>query len=521
MTETIRRHREFTGPTPHAVSIFARPPNKKPAEHLILARRQVEDLREKSIAETKYNKQCDLKSAWERSTDKQIQKNVVKRKMQNFFQGVQITLEERREKLRERLLAEEESYLQEMADLEETTTERQEKMKKRATELKERRETERLKLVEDKLDQKFRAECEELRAALSKQTRDGIFADRGVQLEIRTEQQQREADTERFYAQMWTADQQAKSQREEEETIGKIERNKEMLEVLNLQKRAQSIKQNDEDYTKQLEADWLKEEAAMREKEEMQLKAEKEAKQRQAKRARDISIKLNERKQAKEKQEQYAMDMKTTETSVAATKQAQIDKELKKTKDREEMKRFMNYVANSAEEKAEQERLLNAAIDEEVENKWQVKDKKKMLEKEARSTLLTHVQKTRKQQIKEAGEKRATEAFAAEREARELHSQMEEHRKLEKENLDAVRTRNLDYERDLKNQIRFQRKEVASEIADINRELKIAESKEFEYQHKLKSALQNPDLRKLHPLRIQQMKMNSGGTERPLRVQSC
>lgn len=44
---------------------LARPTNKRPAEHLILERRRIEDLREQSIAEAKYNKQCDLKVSFE------------------------------------------------------------------------------------------------------------------------------------------------------------------------------------------------------------------------------------------------------------------------------------------------------------------------------------------------------------------------------------------------------------------------------------------------------------------------
>ena len=40
---------------------IAKPTNKVPAEHLILERRRVEDLREKSIADTKNNKEAFLR----------------------------------------------------------------------------------------------------------------------------------------------------------------------------------------------------------------------------------------------------------------------------------------------------------------------------------------------------------------------------------------------------------------------------------------------------------------------------
>ena len=54
------------------------------------------------------------------------------------------------------LLAEEQQYIDEMEAKEETTLERQAKMRERAKFLKEKREQERLKLVQEKLDQRWR-----------------------------------------------------------------------------------------------------------------------------------------------------------------------------------------------------------------------------------------------------------------------------------------------------------------------------------------------------------------------------
>ena len=149
MIKSITKQREFTGPTPHSVAILARPTNKRPAEHLILERRRIEDLREQSIADTKFNKQSYLRSQWEKSTDKQIQKNSVKREMEKHFSLENMVLEKRRERLREMLLKEEEQYIREMENMEETTDDRQQRMKERAKFLKEKRERERQAYVGD------------------------------------------------------------------------------------------------------------------------------------------------------------------------------------------------------------------------------------------------------------------------------------------------------------------------------------------------------------------------------------
>jgi hypothetical protein len=54
------------------------------------------------------------------------------------------------------LLNEEQQYLEEMEAKEETTLERQAKMRERAKFLKQKHEEERLKIVQEKLDQKWR-----------------------------------------------------------------------------------------------------------------------------------------------------------------------------------------------------------------------------------------------------------------------------------------------------------------------------------------------------------------------------
>ena len=111
---------------------------------------------EQAQGETKYLKECDLKSSWVKSTNKRIERNTLRRRVQQELLKETFVLEDRREKLREMLLEEERSYIQEMEDMEETTLERQAKMRERAKQLKEKRELERQELVAKKLDQRWR-----------------------------------------------------------------------------------------------------------------------------------------------------------------------------------------------------------------------------------------------------------------------------------------------------------------------------------------------------------------------------
>lgn len=58
--------------------------------------------------------------------------------------------------LREMLLEEERRYIEEMENMQETTLERQAKMRERAKLLKDKRERERQEFVDQKLDQRWR-----------------------------------------------------------------------------------------------------------------------------------------------------------------------------------------------------------------------------------------------------------------------------------------------------------------------------------------------------------------------------
>jgi CO dehydrogenase/acetyl-CoA synthase beta subunit len=121
-----------------------------------LERRRKEALVEEAREETKFLKHCDLKSSWVKSTNKRIERNTLKRRVQQELLKETFALEDRREMLREMLLQEEQGYIEEMESMEETTLERQAKMRERAKQLKEKRERERQEFVTEKLDQRWR-----------------------------------------------------------------------------------------------------------------------------------------------------------------------------------------------------------------------------------------------------------------------------------------------------------------------------------------------------------------------------
>ena len=119
----------------------------------------------------------------------------------------------------------------EIAAKQETPLERQAKMRERAKQLRERRESERLALVEDKLEQRWRQQCEEMRCLMSKRIQDEVCIERGEQLRLKAERKERERQEDNMYAKLWEEDYRIKCEREEIETTLQIERNREALKV--------------------------------------------------------------------------------------------------------------------------------------------------------------------------------------------------------------------------------------------------------------------------------------------------
>lgn len=87
---------------------------------------------------------------------------------------------------------EEQSYMSEIAVKQETTLERQARMRERAKELRDKRETERKEFVEEKLEQRWRDQCEEMRSLLTKKHQDEVCIERSEQLRLKAERNERE-----------------------------------------------------------------------------------------------------------------------------------------------------------------------------------------------------------------------------------------------------------------------------------------------------------------------------------------
>lgn len=504
LVQRTRRTREHTGPTPHSVAIRAKLPSAKPPEHLILERRRKEDLREEAIQITKYNKMFDLKNDWERITDRSIQKNTVQRRVKELISRKGLELDGRREKLRELLVAEEDVFLKEMEAQQETMEERQQKMSVRAKELKQKREAERLKVVQEKLDQQWREQCEELRGVLSRRHQDEVCVDRMNQLALKADMERKKQEEERLYADLWEQDRLAKAAREEIEAQQQIERNLAMVDILRTQKASLEAKKEEEKRLIAEEARLLIEERELRALEEKRAMEQKKLGQKQHKASLESSMKMKLRRAAQERQEELALDMKILEQLLEESRNEAQEMLQRKIQMKEEDRSYREYLQKQIEEEKAREEELTRLVDADVAAMWDKRIQQWKLEKEARNRLMLDVMETRRRQLKEKLEALAIEKAVLKRDREDMAKAIEEHNKLEDERIQRTKMVNKNYESDLLAQISHQQDQRNLAAQEEQLEYEDGLKTEALYQERLKQVLGSPSAHtKTHPLRRQ------------------
>ncbi|KAM5305170.1 cilia- and flagella-associated protein 53 isoform 3-T3 [Glossophaga mutica] len=209
--------REIKGPTPKAVIVRAKPPKGQRVEqHLERIRRNYQ--KHQAVLDSIKSIERDrLKVDWYQHNDRKFVKSLVKARIKDAAQGFIISTEERRNKLRELLASEENKYFAEMQLKEETVEERKEKMREKIKLLKEKKEKERQDFVAEKLDQQFRERCEELRIQLSCIHQEKVCEERKAQVEFNKELRRQKLVEEEMFSKLWEEDRLAKEKRDSEE----------------------------------------------------------------------------------------------------------------------------------------------------------------------------------------------------------------------------------------------------------------------------------------------------------------
>ncbi|OCU02689.1 cilia- and flagella-associated protein 53 isoform X2 [Xenopus laevis] len=494
------RHREVTGPQPHSVAVVAKFPSSRPRDFAILERRRHEEAREQILTFTKLNTTERVKNKWARVTDQKLLHNMVQREVYRTMEEYKMHLNERRERLSTLLEREEMAYIKEMEAMEETTLERQAKMRERVKSLREKREKERMDFIAEKRDQQFREQCEELRSLRSQIHLNEVCTERMAQIVLKEELNRQRKEEDTIFDQLWEQDRLAKEEQEEKKRQKRIELNQ---EIACLQKAASEAQKMQEKRLKEEESKLMAEEQRLIKLEEERNLKEKQQNKLQVKSMLEDSIRLKMKRLAREQQEELALDMKILEHVMQGYQDDTEEKRQRKMELRKEQQLYREYLAQQLEEEKRQEREMDKMIEAELEKSWAKKSEQMRKEKEARKRLMKDVMDTRRVQIQEKLERNAKlqEELAHDKEL--LESATEEHKQLETDRNARQMKVAQQYQRDLVSQVAYQQSQRQAEREEEQREFEAGLTAEKAYQNKLREILSRPYVghENIHPLR--------------------
>ncbi|KAF7243965.1 Cilia- and flagella-associated protein 53, partial [Varanus komodoensis] len=479
----------------------------------------------------------------------------VQKRVDTEMQAYLAGQEERRERLRDLLEAEEKAYFAEMESQEETMEDRRITMRARVKQLREQREEARRKLVAEKREQQFRESCEEARTQWSKKHLLEVCEDRLAQLALKEDLKKQKAEEEATFAALWEEDRLAKEKRTAEEARRRSSRDENMINMLNAQRAVAEAQKEEARRLKEEEAKlmedaffrwpstWPREDMSwsyasgpvadtgvtdisvappgplpvgwliVSEEEERQLfkleeeraEIERRRKLRECRESLLDSIKEKNRRLQEAKQDELALDMKILDR---ALQEAMEDTEGQKQRKKELLKEqqiYQAYLAQQMEEDKRLEKEMDKLRAEEAAKMWAKRAAKEKALKEARDRLLTEVLDTRRLQIEEKLQRNAHEQEALLRDKELLKEATLEYNRLEEEKYTRRLVELKEYREVLSAQIDHlkQAREAAKE--EERRDYELALEAERLYQQKMADILSRPYMRlkDLHPLRRQ------------------
>nr|XP_033790458.1 cilia- and flagella-associated protein 53 [Geotrypetes seraphini] len=497
------RCREVLGNKPGLLAIRAVLPSSRPHEAELLHERKKELERNEYKAVVKQNKFKDAVSHWELLTDHKVIHSTTQRKVQEAMQQYKMGTDERRQRLRELLEAEEKEHIKEMESMKETTLERQAKMRDRAKYLREKRELERLNLVDEKLDQRFRLQSEELRKLLIQKNMNQVCTERKAQLLFKEEIQRQQKEENQLFDELWEKDWLAKEKREEEDIKRRKELNKGMLDNLDLQRAAMESQKAEEKRLKEEECQLMDEERRLLKMEEERMVMEKLHKQQKTRTMLDNCVRLKMKRLTKAQQEELALDMKILDQLLREINEGKQEKRQRKLELNKEQQLYREYLAKQLEEEKRQEQEMERLIDEEVKKVWAKQAEQRRREREARKRLMKEVMDARWLQLKDKLQRNTEEQEDLMRDKELLDKAIEEYKQSTIETAARQLKRAKDYQEDLLSQMAYQQQLRDFEKADEWREYSEELIAEKAYQEKLKEILSRPyaNQNNIHPLR--------------------
>ncbi|CAF0904892.1 unnamed protein product [Rotaria sp. Silwood1] len=493
------RIRDIPGPQPGQFGVLEKP--YRPHKNLVVQNRELEAIRETRDKQNREAKTELNKIQFHELSSTKAFHAQVRREVERRINHTDHQLEERRERLRALLAAEDAQYLAEAESSKESVSERIGKMRQKAKRIREEKESEHAKLVQEKYDQRFRRDCAELRELQSKELDHELGNEHLWQMKEKFDKKKDHQAEEQFWSQLWYNDIAKKKEREDRDAQEAKVKSENMAKIIREQMQASEAERNLQKSKRKeySEAAWIQFRAQKDEK--IAEYQEKLRKQEEQKRVLDTVLTTKQKLQQRKAEEEKALEQKLTEETQHATISDEIDKRQRKFELRDENQRYHAYLEQRKLDERRQQIELDRVLQTEIDRQNAKRAEKIRAEKDKRSKLLQEVIEGRQQQLIERNERKVQEANEHQWQKDNMKN-ISEQVKLEEADREARhKTKQLAYRQDLIGQMNYEQRKKQEEEYEIQREYVEGMQAEVEYQKQLNFELQQTGVTYPHPIR--------------------
>ncbi|CAK6980852.1 deoxyribonuclease-2-beta-like [Scomber scombrus] len=472
---------------------------KLQADHHILDRQRQDAERDKVVQFCRKQQTCDIKNSWLQSSERLFLRGTVDRHIRAAVSQHELSLEDRRDRLRGVLETEEQQLLQEMEEKKETSVERQAKMRQRARALRDRRETERQQLVSEKLDQLFREQCEEVRSVQSRQKEQQVCEERAVQLRSREEQQQQQQQEEQLFHELWEADRRAKEERERQKGQRRQQRDAEQLDALNAQTQAAERQRQEDKQLREEEAQLLLQQQQLDQLQQQREQQQQRRAQQSRRQQLDQGLRLKMKRVCREQQEELQLDISILQQLLK--EESDERQEAAQRKLRAEQQRYRQYLSDELQHQRIEEEQMEQLMEEKLKETWSKREEQSRLQRDARNRLMSEVMEARHLQIQHKLDVNVQKQAELSKDRDELIRIMEETKLMDEEEKRRQQQTCAAYRADLQAQMKHQQQLKLEQKAQEQQEQLQGLIQQQLYQQRKERILSRPLCSAPHPFR--------------------
>ncbi|CAF1192241.1 unnamed protein product [Didymodactylos carnosus] len=486
------RIRDIPGPQPGQFGLLERP--YRPHKNIVMQNREIENTR---LAFDRQNRAAKLelnKIEFDELSSGKAFYAEVRREVQRRLNHSNHQLEERRERLRGLLSSEEAQYLQEGAESKETLAQRISKMRQKAKQIREQKENDHQRIVQEKLDQRFRRDCAELRELQSKDLNYELGNEHLWQMKEKIDKQQERKKEDEFFTQLWYNDIAAKKSREERDAEQARLRSQNMSHIIQQQMQAADSEKNELKSKRKEHSEAAKEEKVNEYQEKLR-------KQDELRKSLDTVLRTKQNIQQRKTQEELALEQKLLEETQNVTKSDEDQKLKRMVELREEGKRYREYLDQRQQDEKRKEFELEKVLHQELEKQHAKRVETIRAERSKRETLLQQVIVGRQQQLEERMRRKedAKQEFNWEKE--NMKNVVEQAKQEEAERLTKNKMKQMTYRQNLLGQLDYEKRRQEEELYENQCEYMEGMKTEEDYQRKLTHELENAGISHQHPVR--------------------